>query len=208
MFSNRKNQSAFTIVELLIVIVVIAILAAVTVVAYNGIQKRAQDARSRVGMDRIEKAIKLYAQDYGQVLSGGSGATATATVVNGVCVDSATQTKTGYGSGFIGTGLYSCTVEDILVATRALPAGFIKGLPVNTYFHNSLDEGGIRGVMVYDCNPTPAKYVILSTLSSPTPEDDTAIEKARTECGLPTNINGKNSASSDWGMRTARVIYI
>jgi prepilin-type N-terminal cleavage/methylation domain-containing protein len=35
------NHSGFTIVELLIVIVVIAILAALSVVAYNGIQNRA-----------------------------------------------------------------------------------------------------------------------------------------------------------------------
>lgn len=33
-----KSRSGFTIVELLIVIVVIGILAAVTIVAYNGVQ--------------------------------------------------------------------------------------------------------------------------------------------------------------------------
>ncbi len=38
----RKNQSGFTIVELLIVIVVIAILATITVVAFNGVQDRAK----------------------------------------------------------------------------------------------------------------------------------------------------------------------
>lgn len=37
----RKSIKGFTIVELLIVIVVIAILAAITIVAYNGIQQRA-----------------------------------------------------------------------------------------------------------------------------------------------------------------------
>ena len=36
---NRKQWRGFTIVEVLIVVVVIAILAAVTVVAYNGIVK-------------------------------------------------------------------------------------------------------------------------------------------------------------------------
>lgn len=40
MFSRNRG---FTIVELLIVIVVIAILAAITIVAYNGIQNRAYD---------------------------------------------------------------------------------------------------------------------------------------------------------------------
>lgn len=38
---SKNRQSGFTIVELLIVIVVIGILAAITIVAYNGIQKRA-----------------------------------------------------------------------------------------------------------------------------------------------------------------------
>ena len=37
-----EKQKGFTIVELLIVIVIIGILAAITIVAYNGIQQRAQ----------------------------------------------------------------------------------------------------------------------------------------------------------------------
>ena len=40
---DNKKQTGFTIVELLIVIVVIGILAAITIVAYNGIQNRAND---------------------------------------------------------------------------------------------------------------------------------------------------------------------
>lgn len=40
----NRNIRGFTIVELLIVIVVIAILAAISVVAYNGIQNRSNDA--------------------------------------------------------------------------------------------------------------------------------------------------------------------
>lgn len=39
-----QRKSGFTIVELLIVVVVIAILAAITVVAYNGVQQRAKAA--------------------------------------------------------------------------------------------------------------------------------------------------------------------
>jgi len=42
----KKDQKGFTIVELLIVIVVIGILAAITIVAFNGIQNRAKDTKS------------------------------------------------------------------------------------------------------------------------------------------------------------------
>lgn len=51
------SRSGFTIVELLIVIVVIAILAAITVVAYTGIQGRAYD--STVQSDMRQSFIKV-----------------------------------------------------------------------------------------------------------------------------------------------------
>ncbi|RYF28607.1 MAG: prepilin-type N-terminal cleavage/methylation domain-containing protein, partial [Chloroflexi bacterium] len=42
--STTLNNRGFTIVELLIVIVVIGILAAITIVAFNGIQNRGKAA--------------------------------------------------------------------------------------------------------------------------------------------------------------------
>jgi prepilin-type N-terminal cleavage/methylation domain-containing protein len=55
----HKTKSGFTIVELLIVIVVIAILAAISVVAYNGLQDRARATRANNDMATLHKAIKL-----------------------------------------------------------------------------------------------------------------------------------------------------
>jgi prepilin-type N-terminal cleavage/methylation domain-containing protein len=59
----KKKNSGFTIVELLIVIVVIGILAAITIVAYNGIQLRARDSRRLSDMKSIEQALTLYSLD-------------------------------------------------------------------------------------------------------------------------------------------------
>ena len=56
-----RHHRGFTIVELLIVIVVIAILASITIVAYNGIQNRAQNVRMLSAFDAYEKAIRMYA---------------------------------------------------------------------------------------------------------------------------------------------------
>jgi prepilin-type N-terminal cleavage/methylation domain-containing protein len=55
----------FTIVELLIVIVVIGILAAITIVAYNGISNRATAATLQADLGSASKTLKLYQADYG-----------------------------------------------------------------------------------------------------------------------------------------------
>ena len=68
----KQKQAGFTIVELLIVIVVIGILAAITIVAYNGIQQRGRDAQRKSDIAQIAKAMKLYAVDNGHYVEAGS----------------------------------------------------------------------------------------------------------------------------------------
>lgn len=67
----NKTKSGFTIVELLIVIVVIGILAAITIVAYNGIQSRARDAQRANDTAQIKKALLSYDALYGGVVRPG-----------------------------------------------------------------------------------------------------------------------------------------
>jgi prepilin-type N-terminal cleavage/methylation domain-containing protein len=61
--SNSQAKSGFTIVELLIVVVVIAILAAITIVSYNGITKRANGASAKATASTLQKKAELYAAD-------------------------------------------------------------------------------------------------------------------------------------------------
>jgi prepilin-type N-terminal cleavage/methylation domain-containing protein len=56
----RRKQQGFTIVELLIVIVVIGILAAITIVAYNGIQGRARVAAMQSNLQQAAKKLETY----------------------------------------------------------------------------------------------------------------------------------------------------
>lgn len=58
--SAKDNRRGFTIVELLIVIVVIGILAAITIVAYNGVQDRARNGQRLSDMSAIVKALEIY----------------------------------------------------------------------------------------------------------------------------------------------------
>jgi prepilin-type N-terminal cleavage/methylation domain-containing protein len=55
--AKRKYTRGFTIVELLIVIVVIAVLAAIVIVAYNGVQTRARQSKITSDLAQLEKAI-------------------------------------------------------------------------------------------------------------------------------------------------------
>jgi type II secretion system protein G len=63
--STTQKQRGFTIVELLIVIVVIAILATISIVAYSGIQQRARDTIRLSDIKTLSKAIELFYADNG-----------------------------------------------------------------------------------------------------------------------------------------------
>lgn len=59
----RKSVSGFTIVELLIVIIVIAILSAITIVTYSGVQNRTYDASVQSDLRTIAKKMELVKID-------------------------------------------------------------------------------------------------------------------------------------------------
>jgi general secretion pathway protein G len=63
--NGYASKNGFTIVELLIVIVVIAILATISMVAYNGIQDRAKAATAVSDLKTITNAIGIYYADNG-----------------------------------------------------------------------------------------------------------------------------------------------
>ncbi len=67
------NKQGFTIVELLIVIVIIAILASITIVAYNGVQQRARNSQILSGVEAYKKALMEYATDNGSYPSASGG---------------------------------------------------------------------------------------------------------------------------------------
>ncbi len=57
---NRMRPKGFTIVELLIVIVVIGILAAIALVSYNGIQTRAENTKTTSAIAAYAKAMMAH----------------------------------------------------------------------------------------------------------------------------------------------------
>ena len=70
MGGKLNKQRGFTIVELLIVIVVIGILAAITIVAYNGVQQRANNTQRVTAAKDWHKLISAYIAQNGRYPSG------------------------------------------------------------------------------------------------------------------------------------------
>lgn len=95
----RKKDSGFTIVELLIVIVIIGILAALVIVAYTGIQNRARSTKYYTDAQTIVKKAEAYAADdasnlYPSSTTATFGSTSTSSLPTGYAVSYVTTAPT------------------------------------------------------------------------------------------------------------------
>lgn len=88
---TMKKDRGFTIVELLIVIVVIGILAAIVIVAYNGIQNRAKTQSGQAAASNVQKKIEAYNAAVGSYPTGAANGDAFEALLNG-------QTESNIGS--------------------------------------------------------------------------------------------------------------
>lgn len=135
-----RSIRGFTIVELLIVIVVIAILATISIVAYNGIQTRAALTREQNDLNVLVKAINLYVANGGSMRDGVAGTS------GGMWY--------GGGDGKSPSGSYAAqSMREALQSSGYLPSSYTRN------FMLSLCDGGAattdrRAVMIL-ANPAP-----------------------------------------------------
>lgn len=60
---TRKNIAAFTLIELLIVITIIAVLAGIALPAYNGVKERGDQTKDLSNAKQVALALRLFASD-------------------------------------------------------------------------------------------------------------------------------------------------
>jgi len=190
--ATQKNARGFTIVELLIVIVIIGILAAITIVAYNGIQQRARDTSVRNAASALAQAVSLWSVNTGlSPTQSGADWGSTGPISGGACPPGSTSD----GGGFIATGVYACTLEELLAVKNYLPANFTASLPPNLGYYSQ----GAYTLMFYRCygGQPSNNYVIYYSLESPSADETTNYNNVTSMCGMGTSLN-------TYGMKAAK----
>jgi general secretion pathway protein G len=147
--NTHQKHSGFTIVELLIVIVVIGILAAITIVAYNGIQQRARSTTLTSDLTTASKQLKmdqatnnLYPATIAQA-NNNNGLRASAGTTYSYTVNNAVTPQTFCLSATNGTQVSSITQD-----STALPGG-CTNLALGGTSPNALITDGVTASVPY-----------------------------------------------------------
>ena len=128
--TKQTKARGFTIVELLIVIVIIAILAAITIVAYNGIQNRARTSAAQAAASALAKKAETYYAENSQYPNTTSVITGTGTQ-NSVTTASTSSWYSAPGGAFTTVALAT------FQASTAAPAD-----PKSIYYVPNGTNGG------------------------------------------------------------------
>ena len=182
--SNPPGERGFTIVELLIVVVVIAVLAAITIVAYNGITIRANDTVRRDAASRLAQAYKAWIAETGK-----------------------TPAQLGCGWGDSGVGWVQFTDSeyyagascvDLLAEAGYLPRDFTSRVPAprTSAPYNTPD----RAFMLAWCSASPKQLALVWYVQNPSSADRDAAASIMSTCGAST------FPYSQYGMTTGELL--
>lgn len=189
---KHQISRGFTIVELLVVIVIIAILAALTSTMYLNSQTQARDLVIKHGAMKTADAIQFFNAKNGHFPRGGWG--------SDMPIGSATECTKG-GNGFVSANTsYTCTLADTLIASGYIPRGFYDSLPKNTaYDPNSVPNLSIMVYVTSSGRPAGDNKALVMYSQEGVLIDDAEFTRVLQSCGIADTVN--YGPRKIWGMR-------
>lgn len=157
-FTNIKAKSqGFTIVELLIVVVVIAILAAITIVSYNGITSRANQSSAKASAASVLKKAEAFNADNGVYPRLSTYLTAGTTFV------SSPSYPTGTGASWYMTGTTITYQAAAWTAAPANPTSTVRVVPCGAATIAATTDANITGLKYFIWDATTNSDVAAGT---------------------------------------------
>ena len=188
----KKSVSGFTIVELLIVIVVIAILAAISVVSYSAVQSRARDTLRENAATQVVKAYQMLKVQTGQT-PGETGYGWSASNVPG--------TGNGHGFTFFNYQTNGSTAN-LFIEEGLLGQDFLQSTPKNTAYGNSV----AYAFMTYPC-ADGKRWALYYYVENSSPETDQEYQNRLRDCRNSPTFNAFGSVEyTSYKMRKIRFI--
>lgn len=210
MTTHKARPSGFTIVELLIVVVVIAILAAVSIVAFNGVSKRARESSLQSTLRSTSTQIQTYYTDVGEypseltALNNGQGPKVGEDISFAYTQESGsyclTITSTQYTENFYLCGHDGAIQKGAYASHVALLSG---GYPTRGGYTNISSSYGSGDMMRADISSIPngawmiMAFTYTSGTSPVTPSGWTPLMVKQTANTLHVSIYAKIKTSGD-----------
>lgn len=109
---NKRTQKGFTLIELMIVVAIIGILAAIAIPAYNNYTKKARFSEVVASVASIKTAVEQCISDLGSLSDCDTASTSNATTY-GITAVSTTNTSKYVNSVVINDGVITATTKEV-----------------------------------------------------------------------------------------------
>jgi prepilin-type N-terminal cleavage/methylation domain-containing protein len=191
----KQHIKGFTIAELLVVISVIGILAAIVVVTYPGYQKRTRDSERKSDMSQIAAALGAYALQKNNYVSTGSGCG-----------------LNGNGNGWFNAGPAEIAAYPKAIATCLQEAGLLNNGAFVDPLNCKWNSGGVCGTagqpaqayMKATCTKSGNAVTYVLTHLENDPRKDAEVD-ALCDGG---SVSGFDATTQKWGTNYAMNYYV